>query len=94
MKTSGDWVVCPHCGGEIQRTAAACRHCGSDDRTGWSEDTYLDGVDLPGEGEYEEGLEREGFRKAKGKGNGSLGIAAVSLVLILLFGAWLLLNFR
>ena len=90
MKTS-DWVVCPNCGEKIKRDAVACRHCGSDDRTGWSEGTYLDGVDLPEDDDYEEGLEREGFRPPR-RGN-RLVLAAVSLLLILLFAAWLLRNF-
>jgi hypothetical protein len=90
MKAS-DWVVCPHCGEKIKRNAVVCRHCGSDDRTGWSELTYLDEVDLPGEDDYAEGLEREGFAPpARGK-RGWL-VAAVSLTLVLLFAAWLLRN--
>jgi len=84
-----DFVLCPHCGEEIRRDALACRHCGSDDSTGWSHATDYDGVDLPEEGDYEEGLEREGFRKPKTGGRNWL-MAAVSLVLMLLFAAWLL----
>jgi len=41
--------VCPHCGAELPAKAKFCPECGSDDTTGWSEDTYLDGVSLPGE---------------------------------------------
>lgn len=88
MKDS-DWVACPHCGGKIKRDAKACRHCGSDDRTGWSEATYMDGIDLPEEGDYEDGLEEEGFRKAPAAG-GRLAIGAVALGLIALFALWLL----
>lgn len=43
--------------------AAACPHCGSDNQTGWSDDTYLDGVDLPGStldnDEYRDLVDRE-----------------------------------
>lgn len=60
---SGDWVACPHCGERIPRKAKACRHCGSDERTGWSEATYLDGIDLPDEEDYSDSLDREGLRK-------------------------------
>ena len=84
-----DFVVCPHCGGEIRRDALACRHCGSDDNTGWSHATDYDGVDIPEPDDYEEGLENEGFRKSRPKAR-NLGMAAVSLVLALLFLAWLL----
>jgi hypothetical protein len=86
---AADWVACPHCGGRIKRDAAACRHCGSDDRTGWSDDTYMDGIDVPEPGDYEEGLEAEGFT-GPAKPPGRLLIAAVSVVLVLLFALWLL----
>lgn len=85
----GDWVVCPHCGEKISRDAKACRHCGSDDRTGWSEATYLDGADLPEEDDYAEGLEREGFAKPM-RGPNRLAMAGISVLLILLFALWLL----
>ena len=38
---------CPNCGETVPPDAAACPHCGADERTGWSEDTALDGIDLP-----------------------------------------------
>ena len=44
-----DDFVCPHCGAELPARAKFCPECGSDETTGWSEDTYLDGVSLPGE---------------------------------------------
>ena len=39
--------VCPNCGADVPAGSKSCPECGSDDRTGWSEDTYLDGVSLP-----------------------------------------------
>jgi hypothetical protein len=42
--------VCPNCGAEVLVGAAACRECGSDASTGWSEDTLYDGLDLPDPG--------------------------------------------
>jgi uncharacterized membrane protein YvbJ len=89
---SGDWVACPHCGERIARKAASCKHCGSDDRTGWSEDTYMDGIDLPEEGGYEDGLEAEGFRKPAAT-PGRLVTGLVSAALILIFAFWLLKGF-
>jgi hypothetical protein len=44
-----DDFVCPNCGADLPGNAKFCPECGSDDKTGWSEDTYLDGVSLPGE---------------------------------------------
>lgn len=85
----GDWVACPHCGEKIRKDASACRHCGSDDRTGWSEGTYMDGIDTPEEGDYEEGLEREGFSKPA-TSKDKLVLGAISVVLILLFVSWLI----
>jgi ribosomal protein L40E len=91
--TKADWVVCPHCGGEIKRSAKACRHCGSDDSTGWSDDTYMDGIDLPEEGDYEDGLEAEGFRKTAAR-PGRILIAIVATGLVLLFAVWLIRQVR
>jgi hypothetical protein len=49
-----DDFVCPNCGAELPGSAKFCPECGSDEKTGWSEDTYLDGVSLPGEDDGEE----------------------------------------
>lgn len=38
---------CPNCGEDVKRGALACRECGSDAQTGWSEDTLYDDLDLP-----------------------------------------------
>jgi hypothetical protein len=84
-----DWVVCPHCGERIRRDAGSCRHCGSDERTGWSDDTYLDGIDLPDDHDYDEGLAREGFRRPR-RGPRALIMGAVASLLVLLFFLWLL----
>lgn len=42
-----DWFTCPVCGSEVRVGALACRECGSDDTTGWSEATAYDDLDLP-----------------------------------------------
>ncbi len=49
-----EYVPCPYCGEEIRRDARSCLHCGSDERTGWSHDTYLDGIGIPDESDYEQ----------------------------------------
>ncbi len=32
-----DYFTCPHCGAAVSSDASACRECGSDAETGWSE---------------------------------------------------------
>jgi uncharacterized membrane protein YvbJ len=51
--------ICPICGEEVPVKAKACPQCGSDEKTGWSENTYLDGIDLYGEDEYQETIRKE-----------------------------------
>ena len=50
-----DWFSCPNCGAELPASAKFCPECGSDEKTGWSEETYLDGVTLPGEDDEDPG---------------------------------------
>jgi hypothetical protein len=52
----------------------------------------MDGIDLPEEGGYEDGLEREGFRKPAPTA-GRMTTAIVSAALILIFALWLLRGF-
>ncbi len=42
-----DYFICPNCGAEVPIKALSCPECGSDEKTGWSEDTMYDGLDLP-----------------------------------------------
>jgi hypothetical protein len=52
--------VCPHCGAEIPPDARACPECGSDEKTGWSEQARYDGLDLPDETfDYKDFVKRE-----------------------------------
>jgi hypothetical protein len=41
-----DTFICPVCGTEVDVNAVVCPECGSDDETGWSEDTAYDGLYL------------------------------------------------
>jgi len=52
-------VPCPHCGELISGKAEACPYCGSDEQTGWSERTYLDGIDVGDEIDYDEMVRSE-----------------------------------
>jgi len=59
-RTSNSSFVCPVCGALLPANAKSCRDCGSDDTTGWSENTYMDGIDLPfDDDEYEAMREKE-----------------------------------
>lgn len=40
---------CPHCGAPLRPNAVACRECGSDIETGWSDDIDYHSVELPEE---------------------------------------------
>lgn len=51
--------VCSHCGETISDTAKACWYCGSDEHTGWSEQVYMDGIDLKEDFDYDAALSRE-----------------------------------
>ncbi len=42
-----DYFICPNCGAEVSVKALSCPECGSDEKTGWSEDTMYDDLDLP-----------------------------------------------
>ena len=42
-----DYFNCPNCGTEVTLKALSCPECGSDEKTGWSEDTMYDALDLP-----------------------------------------------
>ncbi len=46
---------CPNCGAEVPIKAKSCSDCGSDENTGWSEDTMYDGLDL---NEQDESIEK------------------------------------
>jgi len=59
MPDNRGMAPCPHCGEMIKNTAKACPHCGSDEKTGWSERTYLDGIDLGDDVDYDEMVREE-----------------------------------
>ena len=52
--------ICPNCGAEVPPNAKACPECGSDEETGWSEETKADALDLPEENfDYQDYVKRE-----------------------------------
>ena len=50
---------CPVCGDTVNVGAHACPHCGADERTGWSDQTYLDGIDIGDDVDYDELVQNE-----------------------------------
>ncbi len=76
--------TCPNCGGTVPARAAACPHCGSDEQTGWSEGTYLDGIDIDDDFDYEEALSGE-FKqdRLEKKHPGRLIVVALLLLLVM-----------
>ena len=83
--------VCPNCGASVPRNARACPQCGSDEQTGWSEDTHADGLDLPEEKfDYDDFVEREfGTKKPKPHGIHWFWWVIAILVLIAFLALWL-----
>jgi uncharacterized membrane protein YvbJ len=52
--------VCPNCGAEVPSGAKACRECGSDEKTGWSEAAHYDHLGLPDQNfDYDDFVKRE-----------------------------------
>ncbi|GEM_PF-351334 len=82
---------CPNCGAEVPAGAAACPECGSDERTGWSEDeTVYDGtgIEEPKEFSYDEWLKKEGVGR-KRFSNKRIWIVVVVLLLLAALGVYL-----
>ena len=51
---------CPVCGEPVPAGRKSCAHCGSDERSGWSDETAQDALDLPGEDfNYRDFVEKE-----------------------------------
>lgn len=53
VEDDSNWFVCPICGADVKASAVACPQCGSDDETGWSDNTMYDEVDLPTDAEQD-----------------------------------------
>jgi hypothetical protein len=52
--------TCPNCGVELPPKARCCPACGSDEKTGWSEEAATSGLDLPDDSfDYDDFVKRE-----------------------------------
>jgi uncharacterized membrane protein YvbJ len=59
MSHENKMISCPNCGGPVKKNSKACPHCGSDEKTGWSENTYLDSIDLQDDVDYDDLVRKE-----------------------------------
>ncbi|MBI5387273.1 MAG: hypothetical protein HZA90_21610 [Verrucomicrobia bacterium] len=81
--------TCPNCGAEVPPRARCCPACGSDEKTGWSDEAYAGGLGLPEEGfDYDDFVKREfGGRDVRPRGISWLWwLTALGLVLA---GLWM-----
>lgn len=79
--------ICPNCGADVPAKARACPECGSDEETGWAEDAYAEGLDLPDrEFNYDTFVEKEFGKKPVPHGIRWFWwiVAVILLVLVLL----------
>ena len=74
------FFICPNCGAEVDANATSCPECGSDERTGWSDDTLYDGLDLPDEA-FDEG-HQESMHKRRRK---DVFLLVIGLLFLLIF---------
>ena len=74
--------TCLFCGMEIAEDAKSCRHCGSDENTGWSESQYLDGIDLDDDFDYDDAYNEEFGDGKTGSSKGNKWVTATSILLI------------
>jgi ribosomal protein L40E len=81
--------ICPACGAEVPVKAQACPECGSDDKTGWSDDTMYDGTGIEDSDEfdYAEWRRRE-LRPARPASGWGWWLVAVGLLAVLVW--WLI----
>ena len=91
-KSKQEYFSCPHCGADVPVGAAACRECGSDEETGWSEDAYGESLSTS-EGyadeddfDYDEFVHREFPEDATPRSLSARQLAVIVLVVILCLG--------
>jgi hypothetical protein len=58
--------TCPHCGADVPAGAKSCPECGADEHTGWSEEAYASGLNLPDDSfDYDQFVQSEFEPKKK-----------------------------
>ena len=83
-------TTCMHCGEIIPLNARACPHCGSDEKTGWSDETYLDGMSELDDVDYDELLQNEFPELAPKKKTALSWKVAVGAIVLICFIAGML----
>lgn len=81
--------VCPVCGTDVPARAKACPGCGADEKTGWSDEAHVGGLDLPDEEfNYDDFVKREfGAKSPVPRGvHWFWWVIAAGLVLAFFFG--------
>jgi len=89
---SKEMVNCPYCGESLPKRAKACPHCGSDEKTGWSEYTYMDGINTSmDDGEYEDLYQSEfsSEKSQKSKKQIIIGIGLLVLFVLLVLRSFI-----
>lgn len=83
--------TCPVCGEDVSRGALACPECGADHRSGWREGaTDYDGIDLPGQFDYDEFVRDEFGSSPRPRAIGQLWwFTAIALLFITLLYCYL-----
>lgn len=83
---------CPHCGAELPAGARACPECGSDEKTGWSDQAHSERLGIPDEDfDYEQYVREEFGPATRGKQRRWwLWWAVAALLLALFLGGWVL----
>jgi len=83
--------TCPNCGADVPAGARAGPECGADEHTGWSQEAYASGLDLPDDSfDYDEFVQREFDPKKKPIPHGIhwfWWVVAVAVAVIFAIGA-------
>jgi uncharacterized membrane protein YvbJ len=89
MHHESAYVPCPHCGEQIKKDSKACPYCGSDEQTGWSDQTYMDDIDLGDDIDYDDLVQKE-FPKSSIASKKNSWIAIVGAIVLFFFIATML----